>query len=218
MRKNLDFMMGKLGRFGIVLVFLMFCGCADKEDPYIYEKYVDEIIHSFAADMKKEYGLVCDESGGRMPHDVEQISISFCCYRRATVEEARELFVTVTEKFIDKINKHEKIRPFLREYPFTFRPADESFTWCRADVSIAFYKKEGSHYLDESVTLVGPARDGNIAYRKSELQRRKLPDIIELDGSVEVGDTINAERYVTFMREYYEEAIRIVHEERENKI
>jgi len=153
--------------------------------------------------MRKEYGLICIGSGGRMPKDVEEISMDFNLYQRTTIEEARELMVKVREKLVDKVNAHEKIRPFLREYPFT---------WSGADISIAFHKPHSdSYYLDGSVAFVCPARDGKIAYQGAELRKQKLVDIIGLDGNVErVGEVVEDEVFIPLLREPYEEALRIV--------
>ncbi len=205
--------MEKFVSFFLVLLVFLFSACAisargDKPAPY--EKYVDEIISSFAKDMNKEYGLVCVGSGGRMPHDVEEITIFFDAYRHATVEEARELFVNVTEKLIDKINSHEKIRPFLREYPITSRNADNISTWCRAHVYISFQKKDGSHYLDGSVASISQGKGGEIYYRAAELRKRIQPDFVFPDGKVKPSEVVEEEKLTPFMHELYEEARAIV--------
>jgi hypothetical protein len=84
----------------------------------IYTQYVAEVTSSFLKEIRKEYGLQCGASGGSMPHDVEEISVSLTAYQHATIEQARELEVKATERFVQIINAHEKIRPFLREVPF----------------------------------------------------------------------------------------------------
>ena len=115
------------------------------EESEDYEVYVNEIIDSLAHQMKSDYGLICTGDGGRMPHDIEKISVKFIAYQRATIEEARELEVKVTERLLEIINSHKKIRPFLRDYPFT--PA-------RTQVGISFNKKNNSSYADGRVVYV----------------------------------------------------------------
>jgi hypothetical protein len=108
----------------------------------IYTQYVSEVTSAFLKEMHKEYGFDCGASGGRMPHDVEEISVSLVAYQSATVEQARQLLIKTTERFAQIINAHEKIRPFLREYPF---PSS------RSRVSISFRnqkKKKFSLYCD----------------------------------------------------------------------
>jgi hypothetical protein len=112
--------------------------------------------------MYKEHGLECGASGGRMPYDVEEISVSLAANHTATVEQARELVIKTTERFAQIINAHEKIRPFLREYPF---PSN------RVDVSISFRdpkrKKPSGLYME--VTYVLQARN-RIYYQTDDPQ------------------------------------------------
>jgi|JI9StandDraft_1071089.scaffolds.fasta_scaffold26949_4 hypothetical protein len=171
-----------------------------------YDKYVDEIVSSFVKDVQKEYGLVCYGSGGRMPRDVETIKLCFNAYQRATIDEAREMIVALKTKLVQRVNAHEKSRPFLREYPFTCHGAD---------ISIAFHKsKRESYYLDGSVALVCSAKLGkNIAYEAAELQKRVLLGTINtLLNTVEPDEVIEREVFISLLEESCEEAVRIVQE------
>lgn len=126
-----------------VIIITLFVGlkvsAKEDDDSPIYTQYVAEVTSSFVKEIYKAYGLECGASGGCMPYDVEEISVNLVAYRSATIEQARELEVKATERFAQIINAHEKIRPFLREYPF---PSS------RADVSISF-RKRGKHPTDE---------------------------------------------------------------------
>ncbi len=139
-------MMPMLARIlkAIVLILPFGISLNAKEDDHpAYTRYAKEIRHTFIQQVKREFGFDCEMTGGSMPYDVEEISVMFGANRIATLEQARELEVILTEKFVKIINEHEKIRPFLREYPF---PAN------RAIVSIRFYpplkKQIGSHAVD----------------------------------------------------------------------
>jgi hypothetical protein len=122
-----------------------------------YLRYVSEVISAFEKEMYRDYGLKCKGTGGRMPHDVEKITVNLFIYQNATVEQARELEVRAIERFAQIINAHEKIRPFLREYPF---PSN------RIDVSISFDKpkKKKTSSLEDDVAFVFQAK-GKIFYR-----------------------------------------------------
>lgn len=121
----------------------------------VYTQYVAEISSSFSNQMKKEFGIECIGSGGSMPYDVEEISIKFVAYQRTTIEEARALEVKVTERLVQMINAHEKIRPFLKEPPFPYY---------RTKVGISFYKRNNIPYLDGSVAYVSHV-NSKIYYR-----------------------------------------------------
>lgn len=180
-------MMAKCVSFFAMFVSMLFMGSKMEGKEYKapeYLQYVSEVTSAFLKEMYKKHGFECEASGGKMPHDVEEISVSLCTSRSATVEQARELEIMVTERFAQIINAHEEIRPFLREYPFP--PG-------RANVSIAFRnpKKKKTSSVDDDVILVFQARN-RIFYRA------KNPD--------------NPYVHKRITDEPYEEALKIVQE------
>lgn len=111
--------------------------------------YMDEIERSFAEQMEKELNLRwmkahelnrIEDSG-----NIEKMAIEFYAYRRATIEEARALELLIINKFLKAINSHEKIRPYLKERPFTVK---------HVGISIKFVKANGWEYGDGSVNSV----------------------------------------------------------------
>ena len=189
----------------------MFCSCSVQAEGPPYDKYVSEIIHSFAQDMKREYGLVCIVSGGQMPRNVETIKMIFNSYDRANVEQARDMMVNVKKKLVEKVNAHEKIRPYLKQYPFT---------WREADISIAFHKpNSSSYYLDGSVAMACSAdRGAKISYDAAELQTRNLSGLIDEQGNVLIpSETVEREVFVDLFSETYEEALVIVNASKKNE-
>lgn len=146
----------------------------EEKESIDYEIFVNEIIRTFAKEMKKDFNLLCIGEGGSMPYDVESIEVSFFAYRKATIEEARELIIKANQRLIEIINEHKKIRPFLREYPFTSK---------RAMLSISFKKKNNMRYTDGSVTLAfhvyNRAKDRNIIhYFKADPKTEDLVDLL----------------------------------------
>lgn len=95
-----------------------------------YVGYSNEVTNNFIKEINKKFGFRCIATGGSMPYDVQDIDVGFIAYRKATTEEARELEITLVEKFLRIINSHEKIRPYLREYPFTSSRAHVSVDFC----------------------------------------------------------------------------------------
>jgi hypothetical protein len=120
-----------------------------------YDQYANEIIKEFVTEMRKEFGLKCLGSGGSMPNDVESIEIMLVSYEKASEEKARELEIKATERLTAMVNAHEKIRPFLREYPFPPQ---------RAEVMISFIDKNMKPFSSDSVALIFQAK-GNLNYR-----------------------------------------------------
>jgi hypothetical protein len=83
-----------------------------------YDDFVYQIQQSFANWMKKELNLNWMGRGGVKHEKIEGFRLNFEANRRATVEEARAITLLAVHKFADMINAHEKIRPYLLEYPF----------------------------------------------------------------------------------------------------
>lgn len=153
--------MGIRVNFLRLVILLTFTGIklnAEADESPDYTQYVHEVTSSFLKQVYKEFGFECGASGGEMPYDVEVISVKLVAYRAATIEEAREFEILLTEKFAQIINAHEKIRPFLRECPF---PSN------RAHVAISFRKprKKGSFSPEDDVTFVFQAKN-KIFYQK----------------------------------------------------
>jgi hypothetical protein len=155
-----------------VACFFLFAACTakeKKEKAVDYEVYVDQVIHQFSKEMKKEYGFRCIGDGGRMPHDVEGISVDFMSYQMVSIDEARKLEVFAIETLLRIINTHEKIRPFLREFPFKAT---------RTRVSISFHQKDNTYFTNGSVAFVFQAKD-KIYYDKTEAHSQDLVDLYE---------------------------------------
>ena len=49
-----------------------------------------------------------------MPYDVQKIRVNFVCHHQVIIEEARELEIRSTERFVEIINTHESIKSYLR--------------------------------------------------------------------------------------------------------
>jgi hypothetical protein len=116
--------------------------------------YVNEIRNEFAKEAEKEFDINVYGFGGSINPKVNEITLKFHCDKQVGVDEARWLLVTLQQKFVDKINKHEGIRPFLVEYPFPL---------IRADIELSF--KENSDQNIKNVEYVYTARD-RVFYRK----------------------------------------------------
>lgn len=103
-----------------ILLFLLFVNLAicDEESYNKYIGYVDEIEISFADRMHKELNLNWCGTFHGMHEKVEQMGMDFHASRKASVEEARALELYVIDQFLETIEKHEKIKPFLEKYPF----------------------------------------------------------------------------------------------------
>jgi len=105
-----------LAVFGLIVFFT----CPNYADDELSEaeSYVNEVFSSLAKEVKKELNLSLFGSEASMPEKVNSMEMSFWAYQRSTIEEARLLTVYLTERLTKAINAHEKLRPYLRGYPF----------------------------------------------------------------------------------------------------
>ena len=124
-----------------------------KEERAIINRSVGEVVDLLEKEMKEQYGLLCIGQGGGMPYDIEEIEVDFVYHHQVTIEEARELEIKSTERFVQIINNHEAIRPYLKNYPWDFH---------RAQVMISFRDNYGIDY-PAGIRLILQARD-NIVY------------------------------------------------------
>ncbi len=177
---------------------------AKDSKPCEYLKYVKEIVDAFAKDMSKEHDLFCCGSGGSMPYDVQEIEVLFVAYRRATIEEVRKTEVDGIQKLFNRINTHEKIRPFLREYPFSTD---------RIRMAISFEDRNGKWYLDGTVARVSFIKN-KIFYDAAALKKETYYPIKDASDLRHIvygpPEERMDEQLVDLYEEPYEEAVKIV--------
>ncbi|MEN9653934.1 MAG: hypothetical protein RL235_46 [Chlamydiota bacterium] len=189
-----------------VCFFILLFSCAKTRETKgrEYSKYVNEIVDDFAKCMKKKHNLHCYGSGGSMPHDVEEIELMFNHRGLLSIDDARALEVEAIQELLRRINAHEKIRPFLREYPFHSN---------RVGVLISTSTKTGDRPLDGSVALVFSAKN-KIHYDAAEMQMTKPWVHVEMDESGGwTEETIPGELrevLIPLWEEPYDEAVKIV--------
>ena len=100
-----------------------------------------------------------------MMDDVKMIGGAFSKSTALSVDEARELFVEVTEELIDRFNKDEKIRPYLHNYPFAFDNVD-----IMLHLSGKGERSPGEGY----VALVYKGKGDEIVYRGYDQETQKF--------------------------------------------
>jgi len=168
-----------------------------------YLEYVNEIIEDFAKEMKTKYDLRYYGSGGSMPTDVEEIEAMFISYHHMTVDEARKVEINAIQDLIRRINSHEKIRPYLREYPFHQD---------RVGVSISFRTKTDDRPFDGSVALVFLAKN-KIFYKAAEMKMSASIPMTRIDENnkwtTEIKPGELRETLTSLHEETYEEALKI---------
>lgn len=110
-----------------------------------YIVYVNEIRGAVAEEVEKELGLRFYGTKDSMHEKIEDMGMDFITYRRATVKEARALHLLIIDKFVNAVNAHEKIQPFLEISPFSYE---------RAHVYISFTQRGIGEFRDGTVASI----------------------------------------------------------------
>ncbi|MES2345134.1 MAG: hypothetical protein V4494_04265 [Chlamydiota bacterium] len=90
----------------------------------------DEVMFSYLKQVRKEKNLAFFGFGATAASDVREFRMN---YRLSKLNynklESRELIVSLAENFIAKVNLDEKIRPYLHEFPVTYKKLSLSITF-----------------------------------------------------------------------------------------
>ena len=105
----------------LILSMLTFTACSESTPvkPHSYEafRFMSECKTSF----KKQYNLNPYSVGGCLSGNIQELDMSFTTPRSDklySIEEARQLLVTLVEEIYMNVNNDECIRPYLDSYPF----------------------------------------------------------------------------------------------------
>ena len=137
-----------------VALVLVFSSCSAERFSR-KEKIADKITAEVAKEIKEETGLSLIGTGGGMMRQIHTLSMSFQCYNPLTIEQARELLIYCSEKYLNKINSSEQIRPYLQNYPFKAKDIG---------VGIFIYESDKHPVLAGNLSLA-TVFNGNLAYK-----------------------------------------------------
>lgn len=107
-----------------LLLFFVFLGASCVTwggNKMIYSKpsvIANNAIAQVAKDLEKRYNLKSAGFGGAIHEEVEELALSFNCYRTLSIDEYRKLLIQCAEYFLDQINSNENLKPYLKNYPF----------------------------------------------------------------------------------------------------
>ncbi|MEI8125937.1 MAG: hypothetical protein WCG42_09285 [Parachlamydiaceae bacterium] len=126
-----------------------------------YESYIKEFQNVFRKEMEREFNLTW--TGGDFPHRFSPHSIIFYTYRRATLEEARALELSVLNRLAEKIRADPNMLSYLNRKSLSVESigVDIHFAylyhWSYYDGSIesiysSYSKRDKKRYLQYTTT------------------------------------------------------------------
>jgi len=145
--------------FIFIIIAINMNSCADNRNAYTglgeEDKLLYRFINSEGKRLGKKYNMIQCCNGLAGMDKVERIAISFNRYGiPLTEEEARILIIDCVEDFLKAINKDEKLKVFLRDYPFTAK---------NIDMAIYNFDKDNKGDLYPSIAVVSNY-EGKIGY------------------------------------------------------
>jgi hypothetical protein len=100
----------------------------DFEDSSDQESLSNHVTSVVAKTLKKEKGLLpCGSGGGGKP--IRTMALCFDYRDTMDVEIGRELLVASVKTYLDAINANPKLRPHLKNYPFTAENIEIIIYW-----------------------------------------------------------------------------------------
>lgn len=121
----------------------------------VYIKYSRAITNQYIKDMNKKYDLFYFGGGGGFLYNVENIAISFSCNRNITLEDGRSLLISCSKELLKRINRDERIRPYLDHYPYTEKGID---------IDICFFDVNGRWVIDPDSIAKVASLEGAVHY------------------------------------------------------
>jgi hypothetical protein len=120
------------------------CGWAVPADgPHCRE--ADRLMRQFAHRVYEEKGLLLTGFGGEMSHEVRTLGVSFCSREPLDVSQARDLYLSLVQDFVNAINQDRDIRPFLAEYPVSAK---------QVEILLSLQDDQGRMRRDGSICMI----------------------------------------------------------------
>ncbi|WP_044882038.1 hypothetical protein [Neochlamydia sp. EPS4] len=157
----------------IILMFIL-SGCVlsllDSYEEPEQAKFVGDILNNVSKKLQKKYTMRTIGTGIGMPDGVvTMLALSFEKTGPLTQEEGRAIIVGCVEEMIQTVNKNEKIRPYLENYPFTSN---------NVEIRLFLKTKEGNKIYEPDYGVISEI-DGSVNYKYKSSENPKKYSKIE---------------------------------------
>lgn len=175
--------MFKILSLSLLLLINISCNLLKKDYP--------EIAHAItlrtAKELRDEKGMKLTGTGGGMIDQVNSLEMDLDYYSPLEISEARKLALFVVDKFLSNINRDEKVRPYLKKYPFEAEGLK---------IFLSFYYSNGTlRQVGELDHIV--IHEGRLYYNSCS-ESRKLPYVRMLEETItEAREKVRLEKLKT---------------------
>ena len=130
--------------FILLMLLIFLSACKSKQQPE-YITLADKITGQVCEEITLPKDLHLTGYGGALIYDVKELALHFDACECLNLEEARKLYIEMTETYLDYINEDEAIKPYLHNYPFTIQ---------NLDLTIAFLDRSGAHQGNGCIAFI----------------------------------------------------------------
>jgi hypothetical protein len=99
------------------------------------QKIANEVRSRVAMQLYKEKELYPSGSGAQMMNEIKMLALSFNYYKNINIEEAREMLISATDKFVNEVNSENEIIKYLY---------NEKFNQNNVEIRIFLKNRDGS--------------------------------------------------------------------------
>lgn len=138
-------------KFFLSLFSLFTVACQAKNS---YSDIALGIVKSYSKEISQQECVAIIGTGGSMTKDVKTLYLHVWSENELEVSEARRMYLRILQGLVDKVNANEEVRPYLHDYPFT---------WKNIDLDLGFHNDNG-WVGNEKVALVTICK-GEIFYK-----------------------------------------------------
>jgi len=166
----------------LILILIMFNTCSQfSSNSSPADKLTNQLIRRVSQKLSKIYNLKLSAIGGGQDKEgVWLITAMYDLYGKPlNVKQARIIIVNMVEEYLNEVNNDEKLRPYLKNYPFTIM---------NLNLDIITYKNDQTDYFDPDLDTISTikmnidytTRDPNNPYNYKDSFTEKYADALEI--------------------------------------
>jgi hypothetical protein len=144
-------------------VFSLFLSVHVNAASYDFARVKNTIKAEVAKKMAKKYGMQCVGEGGKSINCLCWVMLAFEIRRPLDRDQARIIIMDCAEELLTAFNTNKKIRPFLKDYPFSPK---------NIDLQLFISQKDGGDIYDPDISVVSIYESNEVKFMTVDPHRR----------------------------------------------
>lgn len=142
-----------------------------------YKKILSQITKQYSQEISQSYHADLTGFSGQLHTDVKVISLCLNMKASHDLPEARTIYLDLVQKFVQMVNDCRQIRPFLSEYPLTYKNVSIVLEFTDADGNLI--SEDGKicliGYGNDTIYYSSPSKANTLR----NLHKESYPDAIK---------------------------------------